>query len=362
MLHFCEALFKKEVQAVNRRVILFVILFVLLFGMVIMQTPTSARPPLAVTMVPGGLKGIVVAETLRIRSEPSNTSSVVAAPLQQGQIVYAIGRNSVGTWLLIQTETGIIGWVGSAYVKLLEGNANSLTVYDAASAANLVASPTPTGAATPAVAATEGGCGPVVSPTPLKGLKGIVVASEPLRVRSKPDNRSSEAASPLQTGELVSVLGRNDVGTWLLIQTQAGVIGWSGSAYIRLLEGNANSLPVFDADTAARLWATPEAPGECPPAVTPTQALKGLKGIVVSSEPLRIRSKPSTMSSEVADPLQPGVPVTVVGRNSVGTWLVVQTQTGIVGWVGSAYVKLLEGNLGSLPVYDENTAPVSPSK
>jgi uncharacterized protein YgiM (DUF1202 family) len=364
MLQYSMILYlSKEVRAVNRRMILFVLLFVLLSSMVIIQTPTSARPPLAGTMVPGGLKGIVVAsEPLRIRSEPSNTSSVVANPLQEGETVYVIGRNSVGTWLLVQTQTGVIGWVGSPYVKLLEGNANSLTVYDAASAANLIASQTPSGAATAAEAATEeGGCGPVVSPTPLKGIKGIVVASEPLRVRSKPDSRSSEVASPLQEGEPVTVLGRNDVGTWLLIQTQVGVIGWSGSAYIKLMEGKFNDLPVYDANTAANLSVTPTASEGCVPTPTATPALTGIKGIVVSSDPLRIRSKPSTTSSEVAPPLQSGVPVTIVGRNSTGTWFVVQTQTGVVGWVGSAYVKPLEGNWGSLPVYDENTAPVSPT-
>jgi uncharacterized protein YgiM (DUF1202 family) len=349
---------------VNRRVILFVLLSALLVSMIIIQTPTSARPPLAGTPVPGGPKGIVVAsEPLRIRSQPSSTASVVADPLQEGETVFVVGRNSIGTWLLVQTQAGVIGWVGSPYVKLLEGNANALTVYDAASAANLMATATPGGAATPAAAATEaatGACVPVASPTPLSGVKGIVVASIPLKVRSKPDNTSSEAADPLQPGEPVTVLGRNSTGTWLVVRTQVGKIGWSGSAYIKLMEGSANALPVFDAASAARLSETPAAPEACAPAATAsaTPALSGHKGIVVSSDPLRIRSKPSTTATEVASPLQSGEPVTVVGRNSVGTWLVVQTQTGVVGWVGSAYVKLLEGNFSDLPVYDETTAPV----
>jgi uncharacterized protein YgiM (DUF1202 family) len=348
---------------VNRRVILFVLLFALLVSMAIIQTPTSARPPLAGTPVPGALKGIVVAsEPLRIRSQPSSTSSSVANPLQPGETVYAIGRNSVGTWLLVQTQTGVVGWVGSPYVKLQEGSANSLTVYDAASAASLMGGPTPVEAAT--AAATEegmGGCVPVASPTPLSGLKGIVVASVPLKVRTKPDNTSSEAADPLQSGEPVTVLGRNSTSTWLVVRTQAGKIGWSGSAYIKLMEGSANSLPVFDAASAARLSETPAAPEGCAPegAPTATPELTGFKGIVVSSEPLRVRSKPNTTSTEVTSPLQPAEPVTIVGRNSIGTWFVVRTQTGVVGWVGSAYVKPMEGNLSELPVYDETTAPVT---
>ena len=351
----------------NRRVILFVLLFALLVSMAIIQTPTSARPPLAGTAVPGGFKGIVVAsEPLRIRSQPSSTASSVANPLQPGETVFAIGRNSIGTWLLVKTQTGVVGWVGSPYVKLQEGSANSLTVYDAASAASLMGGPTPVGAATAEAAATEegtGDCVPVASPTPLTGFKGLVVASIPLKVRVKPESTAAEAADPLQSGEPVTVLGRNTNATWLVVRTQAGKIGWSGSAYIKLMEGSSNSLPVFDAASAALLSETPAAPEGCAPEGVPTAtpALTGFKGIVVSSDPLRIRTKPNTTSAEVTSPLQPGEPVTIVGRNSIGTWFVVKTQAGVVGWVGSAYVKPMEGNLSELPVYDETTAPVKSS-
>jgi hypothetical protein len=42
----------------------------------------------------------------------------------------------------------------------------------------------------------------------------------------------------------------------------------------------------------------------------------------------------------------------VLGRNTSGTWLFIQDELGVTGWVGSAYV-LVDGRVSALPVVDE---------
>ncbi len=345
------------------RVFLSVLLLALLFSLVMIQVPTSARPPYAGTPA-GGIQGVVVSsEPLRIRTRPSTTAPEAGSPLKPETSVTILGRNDIGTWLIVQTQTGIIGWVGSPYVAPRAGSSmKDVPVMDDNAAESLTAA-----AATAAPPeGTEGACPPTSGGTsaPLTGVKGVVVASDSLRIRTKPSSSAPEAGSPLKPDTPVTVLGRNDDGLWLVVQTQTGLLGWVGSAYVALLAGGAmKDVPVMDdsaLDTlAAQMAATAGAPGACPPAGTPAATaaapVSGVQGVVVSSDPLRIRTQPSTTSAEAGSPLKPGVSVTVLGRNGDGIWLYVQTETGLKGWVGSAYVALRAGgSMKDVPVLNDS--------
>jgi uncharacterized protein YgiM (DUF1202 family) len=85
-----------------------------------------------------------------------------------------------------------------------------------------------------------------------------------------------------------------------------------------------------------------------------------VKGRVISSEGLRVRAQPNNTSAQIAL-LKAATPVSVIGKNATGTWLLVQTDTGITGWVGSAFVALTEGSLKDVPLADESAPVGTPS-
>jgi hypothetical protein len=75
------------------------------------------------------LTGRVVSDGLRIRSLPNNTSAQIGL-LKMSALVTVLGRSASGTWLLVQTDTGITDWVGSAFVALTEGSLKDVPLAD----------------------------------------------------------------------------------------------------------------------------------------------------------------------------------------------------------------------------------------
>ncbi len=344
----------------HRRVFLFVLLSAILLSFVMIQSPTNARPPYAGTPT-SGVKGIVVAsDSLRIRIRPDTTSAETGSPLKPQTQITVLGRNDSGVWLVVQTQTGVTGWVSSAYVALLSGSMKDIPVL-ADNAVETMATSAATAEAPEGTACPPGASG---TPAPLTGFKGIVVAADSLRIHSQPLTTAPEVADPLKPKVTVTVLGRNDSGTWLVVQTSAGVIGWVGSPYVQMSTADLKATPVMDDNAVDTL--TAQASGTsaaCPPEGTPAAATAaapttGFKGIVVSSDTLRIRSTPATTSPEVASPLKPRASVIVLGRNADGVWLYIQTAAGDKGWVSSAYVQLVSGgSLKDLPVLNDSGSP-----
>ena len=334
----------------NRRVLLFVVLSALLLSFLMIQSPTNARPPYAATPA-SGVKGIVVAsDALRIRIRPDTTSAETGSPLKPQSSVTVLGRNDDGVWLVVQTPSGVTGWVSSAYVQLVSGSMKDLPVMDDNAVTNMAAATAqaPEGTACPP---SDSG-----TPAPLTGVKGIVVASDALRIHSKPASTSPEVADPLKPKVTVTVVGRDTDGVWLVVQTQAGAIGWVGSAYVQMPSGSLKTTPVMDENAVETLTALQTSAAPAATAAAPTS---GVKGIVVASDSLRVRTKPDTTSPEVASPLKPKVSVIVLGRDDSGVWLYIQTLAGDKGWVSSAYVQLVSGGtFKDLPVLNDAGSPV----
>jgi len=212
------------------------------------------------------------------------------------------------------------------------------------------------------------------------GVKGAITADS-IHVRSEA-SASSEDLGIVRRNDVVMVLGRNNESTWAQITTSAGVTGWIGSPYVVLLNnGKLNDLPVVGAAGSESAAATEEATapaGEataaateeatpCPP--TPTNgtggaetpaanateattdggnATAGLKG-AITADSIRVRSEPSQTSQDLGIVRRNDV-VMVIGRNSGGTWAKITTSAGVTGWVGSAYVVMLQGKYTDLPV------------
>jgi uncharacterized protein YgiM (DUF1202 family) len=329
----------------NRRLIASAtFIVVLLISFAAFQTPTQALPSAADQPCgpTSSVKGIIVA-SLRLRDKPSNTGNQIGL-LAPNDVVVVTGRNTSGTWILVQTPGGLSGWVGSPYVVLVKANLNSLPILDASG--NVAEGATPDASA---------------------GIKGLVVVK--LTIRAKP-SIGDAALGTLNPDDIVTVTGRNASGTWLQISTPAGVSGWVASPYIVLLRAKLTDVPVADSSSNAAATEAPDtstaaatmaatmastmsgtaAATNCPPA---TQANAGvtLKGTVISAS-LKIRTKPSITAPEAGDPLKANDSVTVVARTSSGVWLKITTAGGVTGWVASQYVVLVDGHLEDLPIID----------
>jgi uncharacterized protein YgiM (DUF1202 family) len=332
----------------NRRAMIFAILIALLFSLVpILQSPVKADCPEIITPTEQvGLQGAITADSINLRSEP-NTTSASLGILRRNDVVMVTGRNGIGTWAQITTSTGIVGWVGSPYVLLLN-NAKFSDV--------------------PVVDEESNTAGSTSGPAS-GGLQGAITADS-INLRSEP-NTTSASLGILRSNDVVMVTGRNVDGTWAQISTSAGVVGWIGSPFVVLLQGKFSDVPVVDPNAPAaaateEATATAEATGEatdCPPtptgdgAATPAaeatsdassgSVSAGLKG-AITADSIHVRSEPNQNSQDLGIVRRNDV-VMVVGRNEIGTWAKITTSNGVTGWLGSAYVVLLEGKFRDLP-------------
>ncbi len=154
-----------------------------------------------------------------------------------------------------------------------------------------------------------------------------------LIVRSGPGIGNALVGS-LPRGAVVTVLGRDNAGIWLQVRTNQGLVGWVSSLWVKLSTGSVLDLPLVASSVTAQS----------------TMAPTGDTARVLPSQ-LSIRKGPGTSNLRIGH-LAMGTVVTVLGRNSAGTWLKVQTDQDLVGWVSAHWVILSQANLMSLPVVD----------
>jgi uncharacterized protein YraI len=127
-----------------------------------------------------------------------------------------------------------------------------------------------------------------------------------LLVRSGP-GISNALVGSLPRGTVVTVLGRDSAGTWLQIRTTQGLVGWVSSFWVKLTTGSVLDLPVVASPATAQSATT----------------ITGETATVLPFQ-LSVRSGPGTTNPRLGH-LSMGTVVTVLGRNSAGTWLKVQT-------------------------------------
>ncbi len=142
-----------------------------------------------------------------------------------------------------------------------------------------------------------------------------------LNVRNGPE-ASALRLSVLKAGTIVTVLGKNSLGTWLEIRTGQGLVGWVSAIWLKFSSGSLTSLPLISSTSVAG-------------------TVKALR--------LNIRSGPESSASKVGV-LRVGDVVTPLAKNSAGTWLKVQTSEGLVGWVLARWVIMDATTLTHLPV------------
>jgi len=236
--------------------------------------------------------GVVLTGALNVRSGPGVSYSVNGV-VSQGEVVSVIGRNDDGSWVIIQTPSGLEGWVNSSYLQI------NVPVQSL-----------------PVVITDE-------SPSPVG-----VVNTAVLNVRSGPGT-SFAVIAKLNGGDTVALLGRNLSASWLFIQAANNVQGWVNGSYL-VTNVSVSSLPVV---TDGELVPPP-----------PDQPFA-----VVTTGVLNVRTGPGVAYHIIAV-LDEGETVQLLGRNSSGSWVQVQLQDETAGWVNASLVQT------SVPV---STLPVS---
>ena len=248
---------------------------------------SPAAPEPAVPVAPGSV--------LSLRSGPGLNYPATGS-VYQGLRVTAVGRNADSTWLKVLLSDGQEGWIGAQYVQLSIPVGN-LPVVDGTTAP-------PASTATPAPAANS-----------------ATVATGALNVRSGPGIGYGVVAAAYQ-GQVVTLLARNSISSWLKIQLSNGVQGWANVTLLST-SANINSLPVED---------------------VPTLATSG----VVNTAVLNVRSGPDISYGVVAVVYQ-GQGVALIGRSADSSWVKVRLTNGVVGWVNAAYIQTVT-TLNSLPI------------
>ena len=240
------------------------------------------------------------------------------APLADGDYVEIL--HSEDGWARVQTRGGDIGYVQEYYLRRLDG----IVALPSATAATPTPAPTVSDVplSTPTPAPTSA---PTATPTsaPQSGSLARVAlssASSRLNLRSAPST-SAAIAGKLAHGEIVRVLAAN--GTWVRVETSSGITGFVQSRYLTSADGA----------TMPAVTPTPA------PTATPTNAPQSgsLARVALSSASsrLNLRAAPST-SAAIAGKLAHGEIVRVLASN--GTWVQVETASGLTGFVQSRYL------------------------
>jgi uncharacterized protein YraI len=134
----------------------------------------------------------------------------------------------------------------------------------------------------------------------------------------------------------VQLLGRNTFSTWLKVRLFDGQEGWVNARYITTNYPIGN-LPI--------MWDDAVVPG------APTA--------IVTAGNLNIRTGPGASYSAITS-VPYGTTLTLLGRNTDGTWVKVRTSSGQEGWVNASYLTT-SVPVSSLPIVDGSTGTGTPT-
>lgn len=254
---------------------------------------------------PVNISGVVNTGALNIRSGPGVQYPVIDA-VYFGDTVILVGRNADSTWVNIQTADLVRGWVNARYIT----PSQPISILPVLNTGVSTPTPLPPGVAT-AVPLPTGIPAPTVIPNT------AVINTGNLNVRSGPGVGYARVTS-VSSGNYVSLLGRNLDSSWANIATSAGAQGWVNSRYLTTSTSVA-SLPVTSQTGTGH----------------------------VATGNLNIRTTPGA-SSPVLTVASYGAALTLLGRTSDNTWLMVRPIDGKEGWANAAFITTAM-NINQLP-------------
>ncbi len=239
----------------------------------------------------------VQAGGLSVRSGPGFAFPVIAT-LANGEIVNLLGRDSTSQWLYIRAAGGYRGWIASGEVtttvQISSLQIETVTV-TTPSATPVVSTPTPN----PGGAAI----GPFSPFDPL-----AIVQTTTLNVRTGPGG-GYPLVTQVHQGDVMKMLGRDSMSSWLEVMLASGQEGWVSSYYVT------TTTSVLDLPVTVEYQAS---------------------GLIIVGW-ANVRSGPGLWFSVVT--VAPnGKYVTLTGRTEDYAWLKVKID-GQEGWVASSLIE-----------------------
>lgn len=193
-----------------------------------------------------------------------------------------IGRNADWSWVYIELEDGTVGWLSADYVVLRGETLNST------------------------LELLENGM--------ITSANHGVVNTSYLNMRSG-DGIEYKILEILPGGSILEVLGRSSDDAWIYVRNQ-GREGWVHSSYVAIRGQNMYTYPLMVAAQDAPMAET----------------------IAIVNTPfLNLRSGDSSFTEAIGQ-LAGGSELRVMGRSETGSWYLVETTEGQVGWVSAAFV------------------------
>jgi uncharacterized protein YraI len=177
------------------------------------------------------------------------------------------------------------------------------------------------------------------SPTPLPptqtplpaippgALSGTVVRASVLLVRGAPF-LGAPVVGRVRRGQTYQVVGRDDRALWFLIQLSDRQ-GWVWGYYLNV-NGNEFNAPVQS------------------PYITQGDPAAATGVVGVSEAVLRLRAAPLVGTEQIGR-IPWGDILPIIGRTAGGDWYQVVFR-GTTGWVAAEYIRIIEGDLGAVPV------------
>ena len=275
-------------------------------------SPTPLPAPTSVVAgIPGGVSTGALLQAGLIAVVRSGGAELLDMPngtvmqtLATGTAITAQGRTADDAWLSITTSTGATGWIGASKVVIFDlTNLPIVTVAGASASAatpNIPSSTIPQTApssgmteatalpatAAPAAAATPSE--PALSPPVISAgevAATVTVTDARLNMRSGPGTVYA-IIGKAQSGQVFVATGRNNAGTWVLLQASDSSqgAGWVAVQYVSLSQP-VMTLPVsnriIDPTNDASVSPVSPAPVVAASVGSPVGGMAGLKGNLV---------------------------------------------------------------------------------
>jgi uncharacterized protein YgiM (DUF1202 family) len=165
-------------------------------------------------------------------------------------------------------------------------------------------------------------------------------ATDVLNLRDGPSIYAARVIGSIPQNTILVIEARSGNGGWYLVNWDGQLRGWVSAEFVALIEGRVNDL-VVSAEVVP-------APPEGTVFVPETDAGEPVTVRGQASSNLRVRDAASVRGQEIAI-LNTNAEFVVLGRNTTGAWYLIDAN-GLVGWVYSPYVTLIEGRVTDLPI------------
>ncbi len=225
--------------------------------------------------------------TLNILSGPGNRYRVITG-IGRDTPLELVGRNADGSWVQTYTPNrSEVGWVNADFII---ANINIMTLPQTATS----------------------------------GRNNAFVLTSVLNLRAGP-GANFDVVTRLLSGDTMDVIGRNAGNTWVQVKLANGTTGWVSTRFVAV------SLPITTYPQTSPTGIT------TPPYQQPIPAGNNVVGFVTANPNLIVRLGPGRVYDRIAS-VNLGEGVYLRGRNTPGSWLLVQIASGEIGWVNAAFI------------------------